>query len=385
MVKNEKLLTGQQIARARDVARGRERNKLSNEDYDEFTKMLDGLTLERESVKRAMGFALDKSEAAVDLVSIMMESFKSSSSNGVALVGLLYVTSDILHNSSAAVKNASLFRTTFEECLPDIMHKLRCVHKNIGGRMSANAMKEKVMNVLSAWESWSLFPPAVLLGLHATFLRKTEEDEYLAASNLRIEGIGEADLDRLRKTCRQSGVRSTGDAKQLVARLQWLKEFTTPTTLSDSGQAVVTKKPIAQLSHEVITSGVATSHTGAMIAGKVKKEDTLAVDSEDKPNDEVTVGGENLADGEKTGDGNDDVDGETMDEEELDGEPFDEDADEGEPADEEDLDGEPLDEDADEGKAAYEDADGSELDGEPLDGDDLDGVPMDDELDGKPF
>uniref|UniRef100_A0AAV1UXU8 U2 snRNP-associated SURP motif-containing protein n=1 Tax=Peronospora matthiolae TaxID=2874970 RepID=A0AAV1UXU8_9STRA len=384
VAKNKELLTGQQIARARDVARGRERDKLSNEDYDEFKKMLDGLTLERESVKQAMGFALDKSEAAVDLVSIMIESFKSSSSNGVALVGLLYVTSDILHNSSAAVKNASLFRTTFEECLPDIMQKLRCVHKNIGGRMSANAMKEKVMDVLSAWESWSLFPPAVLLGLHATFLRKTEEDEYLAVSNIRIDGIVEADLGRLRKTCRQSGVLSTGDAKQLVARLQWLKEFTTPTTLSGSGQAVAKNKPSAQLSHGVGTSGVATSHAGAVIAGKVKKEDTLAVDSEDKPNDEVTVG-ESLADGGKTGDGNDDIYGETMDEEELDGEPFDEDADEGKLADEEDLDGEPLNEDADEGEASCEDADGSELDGEPLDGDDLDGVPIDDELDGKPF
>lgn len=191
--KHKKLLTGQQIARARDLERGRERNRLSGEDYDDFKELLGELTLERESVKKTMGFALDNSEAAVDLVNIILESFKSSTSSGITLVGLLYVTSDILHNSSAAVKNASLFRTTFQECLPEIMDTLRIVHKSIVGRMSANAMKEKVMNVLSAWESWSLFPPAVLLGLHASFLRKVEEDEYLVSRKLIIDGIGKSD------------------------------------------------------------------------------------------------------------------------------------------------------------------------------------------------
>ncbi|KAG6960789.1 hypothetical protein JG688_00009419, partial [Phytophthora aleatoria] len=222
----------QQIARARDMERGRERNRLSNEDYDNFKQLVEELTLERESVKKTMGFALDNSEAAVDLANIILESFKNSTSSGVTLIGLLYVTSDVLHNSSAAVKNASLFRTTFQECLPEIMDTLRIAHKNIAGRMSANAMKEKVMDVLTAWESWSLFPPAVLVGLHATFLRKVEENEYIATRRLNFEGIGESDLERLRKTCRQSGIMATGDAKRLAARLQWLKEFTSPTALT---------------------------------------------------------------------------------------------------------------------------------------------------------
>ncbi|KAG3171336.1 hypothetical protein PC128_g18755 [Phytophthora cactorum] len=346
--KDEKLLTGQQIARARDMERGRERNRLSNEDYDKFKQLLEELTLERESVKKTMGFALDNSEAAVDLANIILESFKNSTSSGVTLIGLLYVTSDVLHNSSAAVKNASLFRTTFQECLPEIMDTLRIAHKNIAGRMSANAMKEKVMNVLTAWESWSLFPPAVLVGLHATFLRKVEENEYIATRRLNFEGIGESDLERLRKTCRQSGIMATGDAKWLAARLQWLKEFTSPTALTAPSVQPSTNSNVK----ETAVRKNDTNDAAAEAINEVGKENGSVDNLDGEPIDE-------------------DLDGDPIDREPIVKESDDID---GEPMDDEALDGEPLD-----GGTAEDD-----LDGEPLDGEDLDGAPMDEEdLDGE--
>ncbi|GMF42024.1 unnamed protein product [Phytophthora fragariaefolia] len=349
--KDHNLLTGQQLARARDLERGRERNRLSGEDYDDFKALLSELTLERESVKKTMGFALDNSEAAVDLVNTISESFNSSSASGVTLIGLLYVTSDILHNSSAAVKNASLFRTTFQECLPKIMDTLRVAHKNIVGRMSANAMKEKVMNVLTAWESWSLFPPAVLVGLHATFLRKMEEDEYIATHSLTFEGIGEADLERLRKTCRQSGILASGDVKQLLARLHWLKEFTSPTAVSAPTSSMVTKKPSNQSSSSIVSTD------GLKVSSEYKPE---KVDEEDKTN----------------------VDGESIDED-LDGGPID-----GEPSTEceNDIDGEPMDDEVLDGEPLEGDTAQDNLDGEPLDDEDLDGAPLDEDVfDGEPI
>ncbi|KAG3243538.1 hypothetical protein PI124_g11648 [Phytophthora idaei] len=346
--KDEKLLTGQQIARARDMERGRERNRLSNEDYDNFKQLLEELTLERESVKKTMGFALDNSEAAVDLANIILESFKNSTSSGVTLIGLLYVTSDVLHNSSAAVKNASLFRTTFQECLPEIMDTLRIAHKNIAGRMSANAMKEKVMNVLTAWESWSLFPPAFLVGLHATFLRKVEENEYIATRRLNFEGIGESDLERLRKTCRQSGIMVTGDAKRLAARLQWLKEFTSPTALTAPSVQPSTNSNVK----ETAVRKNDTNDAAAEAINEVGKENGSVDNLDGEPIDE-------------------DLDGDPIDREPIVKESDDID---GEPMDDEALDGEPLD-----GGTAEDD-----LDGEPLDGEDLDGAPMDEEdLDGE--
>ncbi|KAG3002076.1 hypothetical protein PC119_g16482 [Phytophthora cactorum] len=338
----------QQIARARDMERGRERNRLSNEDYDKFKQLLEELTLERESVKKTMGFALDNSEAAVDLANIILESFKNSTSSGVTLIGLLYVTSDVLHNSSAAVKNASLFRTTFQECLPEIMDTLRIAHKNIAGRMSANAMKEKVMNVLTAWESWSLFPPAVLVGLHATFLRKVEENEYIATRRLNFEGIGESDLERLRKTCRQSGIMATGDAKWLAARLQWLKEFTSPTALTAPSVQPSTNSNVK----ETAVRKNDTNDAAAEAINEVGKENGSVDNLDGEPIDE-------------------DLDGDPIDREPIVKESDDID---GEPMDDEALDGEPLD-----GGTAEDD-----LDGEPLDGEDLDGAPMDEEdLDGE--
>uniref|UniRef100_K3X1G9 Uncharacterized protein n=1 Tax=Globisporangium ultimum (strain ATCC 200006 / CBS 805.95 / DAOM BR144) TaxID=431595 RepID=K3X1G9_GLOUD len=330
-LKDEKLLTGQQIARARDIQRGRERNRLPDADYDELKELLKDLTLERESVKKVMGFSLDHSEAAVDIVHVMLESFQNTQASAVTLVGYLYVASDILHNSSAAVKNASLFRTTFQECLPEIVDHLRLAHKAIVGRMSANAMKERVLNVLTAWESWSLFPPMFLVGLNATFLRKVEESEYQPLQPVEIPPDGEVDEERLRKACRQAGILSKGDAKQLMTRLQWLKEFTAPKT---------SQQPPSQLAKTPVASESTGSNTAKPPLGDTKGNDDADIDGE-------PIDGDEDFDGQSLDDNADeDVDGEPLEEEDLDGEPLDEEQAEadldGAPMDEEDLDGEPM-------------------------------------------
>ncbi|KAF1329360.1 U2-associated splicing factor, partial [Globisporangium splendens] len=309
---------------------------------DAVSELLRDLTLERESVKKVMGFALDHSEAAVDIVHVMLESFQKTQVSAVTLVGYLYVTSDILHNSSAAVKNASLFRTTFQECLPEIVDHLRLTHKAIVGRMSANAMKERVLNVLTTWESWSLFPPMFLVGLNATFLRKVEESEYQSSQPVEIPD-GEVDEERLRKACRQAGILSNGDAKQLLARLQWLKEFTAP-KMSQQPSSQVTKKQAELGSSESTVAKSAPSDTK-------------------QGNDDADIDGEPI-------DGDEDLDGQPLDDngdEDVDGEPLEDEGDlDGEPLEEEDLDGEPLDEEQAEG----------DLDGVPMDEEDLDGEPM---------
>ncbi|TDH72117.1 hypothetical protein CCR75_001242 [Bremia lactucae] len=372
----DKLLTGQQIARARDMERGRERNRLPRDDYDKFKTLLKELTLERESIKMTMGFALDKSEAAVDLVNIVFESFKESSSSGLALISLLYVTSDILHNSSAAVKNASLFRTTFQERLPEIMDILRVAHKNIAGRMSANAMKEKVTNVLTAWENWSLFPPAVLVGLHATFLRKLEENEYIVMHDLNFTGIGESDLERLRKTCRQAGIVATGDAKSLVARLQWLKEFTSPTAQIASGPVLATNSSLPYAStNKIVPQAVSETHSKRAEVNDFQEKRTIKgslvdEDLDGEPVDEKNSMEESNALDEELG--GEAIDGDLLKRNDSLKNDFN-----GELLDGEDLDGVPMDE---------KDLDGVPMDGENLDGEDLDGVPMDEEdLDGAPL
>lgn len=348
------LLTGQQIARAREVERGRGSNRLADAEYDELSALLDGLTLERESVKVAMGFALDHSEAAVDIVGVIRKAFQRASASAVALVGFLYLTSDILHNSSAGVKNASLFRTTFQDCLPEILEHLRVAHKALTGRMSANAMKDKVLTVLTAWESWSLFPPMFLVGLNATFLRKVEESEDASGADdgRFAESARGVDEQRLRKTCRQAGILSTGDAKQLMRRLQWLKDFTAP------------KVSASQVSITVETGGATAVRMDATRLDSVDGD----IDGEPIDDSAVDVETEDLDGAPMDDDDDNDVDGRKAT---VAVEPLDTRAD-----NDDDIDGEPLD-------------DGEDLDGQPLDGDDeedLDGAPLDDEdLDGEPM
>lgn len=56
-------------------------------------------------------------------------------------VARLMLVSDILHNSSAPVKNASAYRTKFEATLPDIMESFNDLYRSVTGRITAEALK----------------------------------------------------------------------------------------------------------------------------------------------------------------------------------------------------------------------------------------------------
>lgn len=56
-------------------------------------------------------------------------------------VARLMLVSDILHNSSAPVKNASAYRTRFEATLPDIMESFNDLYRSVTGRITAEALK----------------------------------------------------------------------------------------------------------------------------------------------------------------------------------------------------------------------------------------------------
>lgn len=56
-------------------------------------------------------------------------------------VARLMLVSDVLHNSSAPVKNASAYRTKFEATLPDIMESFNDLFRSITGRITAEALK----------------------------------------------------------------------------------------------------------------------------------------------------------------------------------------------------------------------------------------------------
>ena len=52
-----------------------------------------------------------------------------------------------------------------------IFEALNLALRSTEGRMTAEALKARVMNVLAAWSKWFLFAEEFIFGLEATFLR----------------------------------------------------------------------------------------------------------------------------------------------------------------------------------------------------------------------
>lgn len=77
----------------------------------------------------------------LQVVEVLTESLTLKETPIPTKVARLMLVSDILHNSSAPVKNASAYRTKFEASLPDIMESFNDLYRSITGRITAEALK----------------------------------------------------------------------------------------------------------------------------------------------------------------------------------------------------------------------------------------------------
>lgn len=77
----------------------------------------------------------------LQIVEVLTESLTLKETPIPTKVARLMLVSDILHNSSAPVKNASAYRTKFEATLPDIMESFNDLYHSITGRITAEALK----------------------------------------------------------------------------------------------------------------------------------------------------------------------------------------------------------------------------------------------------
>ncbi|XP_011081047.1 protein RRC1 isoform X1 [Sesamum indicum] len=230
---------------------------LTDAQRDEFEDMLRALTLERSQIKEAMGFALDNADAAGEVVEVLTESLTLKETPIPTKVARLMLVSDILHNSSAPVKNASAYRTKFEATLPDIMESFNDLYRSITGRITAEALKERVLKVLQVWADWFLFSDAYVNGLRATFLRsgnsgvtpfhsicgdapelerksgtgdtldgqRINQDAALAiGKGAAMKELLSLPLPELERRCRHNGLSLVGGREIMVARLLNLEE-----------------------------------------------------------------------------------------------------------------------------------------------------------------
>lgn len=195
----------------------KQREKLSN--------MLRGLTVERAAIRDAMAFALDHAESAADVSALLIDSLTSAQSPTPLKVARLFLLSDILHNTSASVRNASRFRALLQDALPDVFESLQEAYRHAGGRMAQEHLRKHVLKVLRVWRGWYIFSDDFLNGLQVTFLRggtgpSGSATASAGATNSALEAVLEGLTDEEIDTrCRNSGLSRKGGRDVQITRL----------------------------------------------------------------------------------------------------------------------------------------------------------------------
>ncbi|CAF0807648.1 unnamed protein product [Rotaria sordida] len=146
------------------------RGRLSHRQRDHFEDLLRQLTPERIKIGDAMIWAIDHAEAADEIIDCITESLSILQTPTHKKISRLYLISDILHNCSVKVTNASHYRRGFEVRLPDIFQHIHQAWSAIDGRLRAEQFKQKVMSSFRAWESWAIYPSDFLIKLQNIFL-----------------------------------------------------------------------------------------------------------------------------------------------------------------------------------------------------------------------
>ncbi|KAJ6956808.1 U2 snRNP-associated SURP motif-containing protein isoform X1 [Populus alba x Populus x berolinensis] len=137
------------------------------------------------------------------------------------------------------------------------MESFNDLYRSVTGRITAEALKERVLKVLQVWSDWFLFSDAYVNGLRATFLRSSNsgvipfhsicgdapEIEKKSSSEDTVEGgkinqdaalamgkgaavkeLMNLPLAELERRCRHNGLSLVGGREMMVARLLSLEE-----------------------------------------------------------------------------------------------------------------------------------------------------------------
>lgn len=82
----------------------------------------------------------------------------------------LYLVSDILHNSTVPVRNASRYRQLLQTDLTAVFQSFHEALTAAKDAIKREAFKRNALRVLRVWRDWYLFSEEYLNGLQATFL-----------------------------------------------------------------------------------------------------------------------------------------------------------------------------------------------------------------------
>ncbi|KAI7860901.1 hypothetical protein BDC45DRAFT_493073 [Circinella umbellata] len=147
-----------------------------------FESMLRQITFQRGTIARAMAFAIDHADAADEVIEIIIKALIIPETPLAIKLARLYLVSDILHNSASHVANAWKYRMSFESKLISVFEHLNEMYRSISARLKAEQVRRHVSNVLSAWETWMVFPQHHIDHLRSTFMKKSTDSELQSQS-----------------------------------------------------------------------------------------------------------------------------------------------------------------------------------------------------------
>lgn len=170
----------QQHATARGFKESKEREKkgmLTDSERELFEDMLRDLTPERQKIQEAMIYCIEHADAAEEIVKCIVESLSLFETPLHKKIARLYLISDVLHNCTVKVSNASFYRKGFQAKLVDVFVNMHKCYESIEGRMKAEHFKQRVMNCFKAWEDWALYASEFLIKLQNIFLGLVKLDK----------------------------------------------------------------------------------------------------------------------------------------------------------------------------------------------------------------
>jgi len=153
-----------------------EKGHLGTTDRDTLEELLRNISPERCDIARAMVFCLNKATAAQEVVDCIAESLSLLETPAMTKVARLFLVSDILHNCSAHVRNASYYRNGFELKLPQIFLALHQTYKSFSGRLRAEQFRQHVNNCIDVWRDWNIFTPDVFKQLECLFRTGSKQE-----------------------------------------------------------------------------------------------------------------------------------------------------------------------------------------------------------------
>ena len=114
---------------------------LSDSQRDKFEDLLRNLAPERNKIMNAMIYCIDHAEAAEEIIDCIAESLSITETPLYKKIARLYLISDILHNCTAKVTNASFYRKGFQTRLEQVFHDIHDCFQAIEGRLKAEQFK----------------------------------------------------------------------------------------------------------------------------------------------------------------------------------------------------------------------------------------------------